>query len=225
MIYGYIRVSTDEQTDGTSLHTQKLAIKEKHHIDQWLEDGGISGSTFFFDRPSIQGINFQAGDEIICYTPDRWSRDSLNSLKALKALTDVDVQVTSITTGKMNKCSSTENFVNTLMGGVSQLERENIIERCARGRNSKRGRCIAQDSVGGFVGGRVPFLHYVEGEGKESELYKIDEYDEVVDDIFDMKASAIGYRSIAKFIHQKYGIETSHMTIKRFCEKGRKSIH
>ena len=225
MIYGYIRVSTDEQTDGTSLHTQKLAIQEKHHIDQWLEDGGISGSTFFFDRPSIQGINFQAGDEIICFDSDRWSRDSLNSLKALKILADADVQVTSLSTGHMNKCSAAQEFTNQVLGAKDQLVRKTIIENCARGRNSKRGRCIAQDSVGGFVGGRVPFLHYVEGEGKESELYKIDEYDEVVDDIFDMKASAIGYRSIAKFIYQKYGIETSHMTIKRICEKGRKSIH
>ena len=125
----------------------------------------------------------------------------------------------------MNKCSAAQEFTNQVLGAKDQLVRKTIIENCTRGRNSKRGRCIAKDSVGGFVGGRVPFLHYVEGEGKESELYKIDEYDEVVDDIFDMKSSTIGYRSIAKFIYQKYGIETSHMTIKRFCEKGRKSIH
>ena len=218
MIYGYIRVSTDEQTDGTSLHTQKLAIQEKHHIDQWLEDGGISGSTFFFDRPSIQGINFQAGDEIICYTPDRWSRDSLNSLKALKALADVDVQVTSITTGKMNKCSSTENFVNTLMGGVSQLERENIIERCARGRKAKT-------AVQGFVGGKPPFGYTVRGAGKDSRIVKLPHYDEMMNTIHDLRLDTIGYRTIAKQIEEKYGLPCSHMTIKRICEKGRKSIH
>ena len=218
MIYGYIRVSTDEQTDGTSLHTQKQAIQEKHRIDHWREDGGISGSTFFFDRPSIQGINFQAGDEIICFDSDRWSRDSLNSLKALKIFTDADVQVTSLSTGHMNKCSAAQEFTNQVLGAKDQLVRKTIIENCARGRKAK-------SAVQGFVGGKPPFGYTVRGTGKDSRIVKLPHYDEMINTIHDLRLDTIGYRTIAKQIEEKYGLPCSHMTIKRICEKGRKSIH
>ena len=34
MVYGYIRVSTEEQ----NLENQKKAISELYHIDQWIEE-------------------------------------------------------------------------------------------------------------------------------------------------------------------------------------------
>ena len=49
-IYGYIRVSTEDQIDNTSLETQKSMIEGVAKANQlpdnkivWLEDGGISG--------------------------------------------------------------------------------------------------------------------------------------------------------------------------------------
>ena len=58
-IYGYKRVSTDEQVKGTSLQTQKTMIEgvaKSNLLDEnaivWLEEKGISGGKKFFERPA-----------------------------------------------------------------------------------------------------------------------------------------------------------------------------
>ena len=59
-IYGYIRVSTEDQIDNTSLETQKSMIEGVAKANQlpdnkivWLEDGGISGVKPFMERPAV----------------------------------------------------------------------------------------------------------------------------------------------------------------------------
>jgi DNA invertase Pin-like site-specific DNA recombinase len=55
-VYGYIRVSTDEQVTGTSLDEQRrqitgLAMASGLELDNILSDPGISGSMSLFERP------------------------------------------------------------------------------------------------------------------------------------------------------------------------------
>ena len=45
MIYGYIRVSTEEQ----NLENQKKAISEKYEIDEWVEEK-VSGTVDYTKR-------------------------------------------------------------------------------------------------------------------------------------------------------------------------------
>jgi DNA invertase Pin-like site-specific DNA recombinase len=58
-IYGYVRVSTDEQVkSGISLETQKQQItdfvREKYNreVDQFFADEGVSGTHAVLDRPA-----------------------------------------------------------------------------------------------------------------------------------------------------------------------------
>ena len=58
-VYGYTRVSTEEQAAGTSLNDQRrvitgLAMASDVPADDivWLEDGGVSGVISVFDRPA-----------------------------------------------------------------------------------------------------------------------------------------------------------------------------
>ena len=66
MIYGYTRVSTDEQAGGTSLQTQQRQITGVAMAADltsdivWLSDAGISGATDFFSRPAVATLDFGA---------------------------------------------------------------------------------------------------------------------------------------------------------------------
>ena len=61
-VYGYARVSTLSQADNTSIADQErqvagLAMIENLKIKKFLKDVGVSGSTNFFERPSIKDID------------------------------------------------------------------------------------------------------------------------------------------------------------------------
>ena len=56
MIYGYIRVSTDEQTDGTSLHTQKLAIQESTTLTNGLKMVAYLARRFSLTAPASRAV-------------------------------------------------------------------------------------------------------------------------------------------------------------------------
>ena len=93
-IYGYKRVSTDEQVKGTSLQTQQTIIEgvaKSNLLDEnaivWLEDAGVSGAKdgeCFYTRPAIKDIKFESGDIIIVSDTDRFNRDAIDSLVTVK---------------------------------------------------------------------------------------------------------------------------------------------
>jgi DNA invertase Pin-like site-specific DNA recombinase len=91
MNYGYIRVSTTEQVEGTSLETQRRqilgnAMTHDLTIDHWIEDAGISGAMKFFDRLAAHGVELQPGDTIVVAKLDRFSRDAADALSSIETM-------------------------------------------------------------------------------------------------------------------------------------------
>jgi DNA invertase Pin-like site-specific DNA recombinase len=76
-VYGYIRVSTDEQVNGTSLDEQRrqitgLAMTVGLALDNILSDPAISGSVALFERPGGRRLAALApGDVVIAAKLDR----------------------------------------------------------------------------------------------------------------------------------------------------------
>ena len=84
---GYLRVSTEAQTEKYGLDLQKQKIIERANkdgatIDRWYIDGGYSGSKL--DRPDIQrlleDVEFGIVKSVYVYKLDRMSRDTIDAL-------------------------------------------------------------------------------------------------------------------------------------------------
>ncbi|MEA4821412.1 MAG: recombinase family protein, partial [Erysipelotrichales bacterium] len=86
MIYGYLRVSTDEQ----DAQNQTLGIKVKAKqlglsISEWIEDSGVSGSKEPEDRKlGIILDNMQSGDIIITSELSRLGRKTFMVMRILE---------------------------------------------------------------------------------------------------------------------------------------------
>jgi site-specific DNA recombinase len=208
MIYGYTRVSTEEQAEGTSLATQAVAIAQRYKIDAWLEDAGVSGTVYLFDRPSMQEVELRPGDLIVCYDPSRFSRDHYNGERALHELTNLDVQVTSIQLGDMNKTNACQRGASRVMSVVADIYREELLEKTKIGRRAKRER-------GGFIGGEAPWGCRVEGKGKESKVVELPFRREAIGMMRVLRDEGKSYRDIAQLVTAKYKLPTSHMKVKR----------
>ena len=208
MIYGYTRVSTEEQADGTSLATQAVAIAQRYKIDAWLEDAGVSGTVYLFDRPSMQEVELRPGDVIVCYDPSRFSRDHYNGERALHELTNLDVQVTSIQLGDMNKTNACQRGASRVMSVVADIYREELLEKTKIGRRAKRARS-------GFIGGQAPWGCVVQGKGKEAIVVELPQRREAIGKMRELRDAGKSYRDIAQLISTQYNLATSHMKVKR----------
>lgn len=171
MIYGYTRVSTAEQTNGSSIEDQERRIKGAAMVrgdpePRIFSDPGISGSVPLASRPGGAALLavLERGDTIIAAKLDRLfrsARDALTVVDELRAR-GVDVVLVDIGTDAVTSNGVAKMFF-TIMAALAEFERERIAERTNDGRKGKRRR-------GGFVGGRVPYGYRVEGAGRDAAL-------------------------------------------------------
>ncbi len=99
-IYGYVRVSTDEQVkSGISLETQKQQISEfvrekyNREVTEFFADEGISGTHAVLDRPASRDMTdvIDRHDVVICTRLDRLSRSSSDLLGLIPVLQDIGI--------------------------------------------------------------------------------------------------------------------------------------
>ena len=99
-IYGYVRVSTDEQVkSGISLETQMQQIrefvKEKYNreVDKFFADEGVSGTHAVLERPASRDMTdvIDRHDVVICTRLDRLSRSSSDLLGLIPVLQDIGI--------------------------------------------------------------------------------------------------------------------------------------
>lgn len=161
MNVGYLRVSTENQTEKYGLDLQKNKIieraeKEGDKIDKWYIDGGYSGSTL--DRPDIQRLleDSKNGhiEKVYIYKLDRVSRDTIDTLVILyRTLPEYNVKIVSATE-ELSLDTPMDKMkigIDALMG---QYEREIISMR------TKAGMLERVKSGLWMGGGRVPFGYY-----------------------------------------------------------------
>ena len=154
----YTRVSTTDQADkGYGLDVQKERCRGMIISKGWTEvglyeDAGISGTYGPAKRPALARMisDIEGGkiDVVVVNSLDRLARKTILVLELVNKFLELGV---SIVSSKESLDTSTPmgKFALTLSAGISQLERDTIVERTTAGRE-KRGK------LDGEKGGVIP---------------------------------------------------------------------
>ena len=212
-IYGYKRVSTDEQVKGTSLQTQKTMIEgvaKSNLLDEnaivWLEEKGISGGKKFFERPAIEDIEFEKGDIIIVAALDRFNRDVVDCLTTVKEFKKLGISL--IINGHGDVTDDTNiysTFMMQIMAVFAEWERVKIKERQTRGIKEKRER-------GGYLGGMNPWGCDKIGKGQMAVLQQKPERRRAIEAMVRLYQDEGKSRPIAEYVSNKF-LKVTHQTV------------
>ncbi len=212
-VYGYIRVSTDEQVNGTSLDEQRrqitgLAMASGLELDNLLSDPGISGSVSLFERPGGRRLAALApGDVVIAAKLDRLFRSALDALRTVEVWERTGVRL--IINGHGEVTDQGNPFGRLMLEMLAVFaghERRMIRERLAEGRKAKKAK-------GGHIGGTRPFGYTVFGTGKDATLIPRPEEQAAIVTIKKLRADGMSLRKIVDEVGARHGIKLSHMTV------------
>ena len=186
-IYGYCRVSSDEQAKhGTSLNEQKKTITKMSMYlfdkepDGFYVDDGVSGTLDFDNRPEGKELkrNLEPNDVVLVAKLDRLIRrlsvlcnirDDFNELNIHLFAHDILGGAESITT---SKSPNVNMFVN-MMGTFAEWDKEETARKLYQGKMA----CVEQ---GRHIGGGVTFGYELVKEGKHKYLKEIPEEQEII---------------------------------------------
>lgn len=140
-ICGYVRVSSDAQTENYSIPQQKKAIENYCTAKGWdlikiYVDGGFSGANM--ERPALQELidNIKLYDLVLVFKLDRLSRKQKDTLTLIDLFESNNCKFASI-----QENFDTSTPLGMAMVGIlstfAQLEREQIKERMALGRRGR----------------------------------------------------------------------------------------
>lgn len=183
LVFGYVRVSTENQLENYSIEEQVQRIEAYCKAKDWgllkiYTDGGFSGGNT--DRPALQqmlqAIRENHIDAVVVYKLDRLSRSQKDTLTLIEdAFLAYDTDFVSI---NENFDTSTP-FGRAMIGILSvfaQLEKDQITERFTMGR-------IGRSKAGYFHGGgNIPFGYLYENGELVVDPYKA----AIVQEIFDL---------------------------------------
>jgi len=185
---GYVRVSTDKQADhGVSLEAQEAKIRAMAVV-QLIVDGGESAKNL--NRPGMERlltlVNERKVDAVIIAKLDRLTR-SVKDLCGLLDLFDKKGIALISVAESLDTGSAAGRLVITIMGAVSQWERETIGERTrdAMQHMKSNGVCVGNIEYG-FR--RAPDGEHLEPDPQEQE---------VLSAIRDLRAGRCTLRGIA----------------------------
>lgn len=227
-IYGYVRVSTEEQAvNGISLETQKEKInkfvKEKFNreVDQFFVDAGVSGTVPITNRPASRELTdvMDEHDIVISTRLDRLSRTTTDLLHMIPIFEQSGVTYylceqfgeMPVVYPKLKTKNSLETRFNMeamanqimimVLSAVAEIEHGSTVDKFKEGK-------LAWAPKGYSVGGSAPYgFRKVEEKVKSgnrvkrrSKLVEIPEEQVILDFIFKLRAKKLGARRIAKQI-------------------------
>ena len=137
-LYGYARVSTDEQTTALQLDALRAAGVSEGNV---FADDGVSGSTVASSRASFKRLLsvLVPGDTLVVYSVSRVGRSTADVLGLLTALGKRGVLFRSLTE-PFDTTTPMGTFVLTVLAAVAQLDREMLSERTKAGLAASRAR-------------------------------------------------------------------------------------
>jgi site-specific DNA recombinase len=162
----YCRVSSDEQQERGTIENQiefatKYCDLHQLNIIDWYKDDGVTGTIPLEERPEgtrlLQDAQNSLFDIILVYKLDRFSRAARIVLNAVHELGKSNVQVRSMTE-PFDTSTPSGQFALTVLAGVAELDRANILERMWHGANRAA-------RLGKWLGGIVPYGYIVNEEG------------------------------------------------------------
>jgi DNA invertase Pin-like site-specific DNA recombinase len=213
-VFGYVRVSTTEQVDNTSMQEQKRQIEGNaltHNlvIDQFIEDGGVSGADPFFARLSANGVTLEQGDTVIVAKLDRFSRDLLDALQSIKKCKELKIKL--IINGHGDVTDSSNIYAQLMLEILCSFaghERRVLKERQKQGQAAKR-------KAGGHLGGSAKFGYAIQGTGQAATLVAKPEEQAALKYAKEMRATGISFRAISNILKTSHGVIVSHEAIRR----------
>lgn len=157
----YVRVSTEDQAERGTIESQieyaeKYCDLNKIKIAKIYKDDGITGTLPLQDRPAgselLNDAKNNVFDTLLVYKLDRLGRVTRVILNAIYDLEQYNVKLKSMTE-PFDTGDASGRFLLTMLAGVADLERSNILERMWLGanRSAKEGK---------WLGGIVPYGYF-----------------------------------------------------------------
>jgi|TARA_B100000085_G_scaffold272445_2_gene286899 site-specific DNA recombinase len=228
-IYGYIRVSSEQQVkDGSSLDEQKRSIEEfvankygGRKVDKFFTDAGISGMKPLLERPGSRELTdtMDANDVIVATKLDRLARSFLEMVNMVPTLEEsgitlffcdmfADIPVVlpkeKAKTGleaKMDMTRLANQNLLTNMAQFAEIEREMIMSRLNGGK-------LVYAEKGYSIGGQTPFGYTKEyddsGSRRRTKLVPVPKEQEVLKHIYALREKGLGARKIATQIQNSH---------------------
>jgi len=196
---GYIRVSTEEQVrEGISLEVQEDKVKkyaDLHNLrlTEIIRDEGKSDKDL--DREGMQKVitlcKDRSVDHLIVYKMDQLTRRTSDLLTLVEEVFKPNkVQFHSITE-RVDTSTAQGKFFLTIIGAMSQMERDLISERTSEALRYKISR---GENVG------APPLGFL---AEDKKLYRVDGEFEVVEHIKRLKRKKLSLRQIANRLNEQ----------------------
>jgi DNA invertase Pin-like site-specific DNA recombinase len=220
MIYGYVRVSTIEQTSGSSLADQQTRIKgvammRGGKVAEIFTDGGVSGAVPLSERPAGRVLmdSIQAGDVIIASKLDRLFRSASDALLQAERFKGqgVDLIVADMGSDPVTQNGTSRMFFG-MLALMAEFERDRIRERQREGIKGKKAK-------NGYIGGRRPYGFQIVGTGRDALLVEDEREQEAIRTIHALRETGAGYMKISMALQAQGYPYISHMGIKRVCER------
>lgn len=185
MIFGYHRVSTDDQKSSLEIQqrqTKGLAMIRTPDLYGYASytDEDVSGSVPLAARPKggemLQAA--QKGDVLVATKLDRMFRSAKDALIVMEQLNTRGIQVVlmDISTEPISDDNHIAHLFFTMAAAFAEFERRQIAGRMREGKKAKLRR-------GGHVGGEAPYGFALQGEGRDSVLVPVSEEQTVVAEV------------------------------------------
>lgn len=196
--YGYIRVSSVEQTKGTSLSEQQRQIESYASLKEIellgvIVDPAIKGETPIHLRPNgkllIEAIDNGAIDTVIICKLDRAFRSASDCLVKVEEWQKkgIGLHILNISGQTVDTTSPMGKFFITMMAGAAELEKNLIKERCNNGRAARRAE--------GKLIGSLPYGYVLAEDCKT--LLPVPDQQEALSLIYTLRDSSYSLRNIA----------------------------
>lgn len=222
--YGYTRVSTLEQTHGSSLEEQArridgIALLRGLKITRIFEELSVSGSLALEQRAHGRQLlaSLKPGDTLVVAKLDRAFRNAAEALTKAEAWKRQHIK---LIIADMGPDPVTDNGVAKLFFGmlalVAEFERERILERTLEGRRAKAAK-------GGHIGGSAPFGYRVDSSGKQARLVEVPVQQAALDTIRGL-CGRLSLRGIAKIVEQQHSLKLSHEAVRRVCRSVNQNV-
>jgi site-specific DNA recombinase len=206
-LFGYCRVSTDNQRDDGTIALQEQALAEHctaqgYELVRTFRDEGISGAKELDNRPGLASLfdclEQDSGiDGVIIYKLDRLARDLYIQEHLIRKLAQTGRRILSTKEPDLDGTDPMRKAFRQFMGIVSELEKAFITMRLSGGRLNKARK-------GGYAGGGVALGYKAE----DKELALDNATAATVRLIFSLRRKRAGYRAIARTLNAQ-GIPTA----------------
>jgi site-specific DNA recombinase len=177
---GYIRVSSTDQTDNTSLDAQRRQIEnycalKGIHLVEVFSDPGVSGGKPLVQRPAggqlVEKICHREIDCVVLPKLDRGFRSASDCLNVIEAwqIQGISLHIIDLGGNSVDTTSPAGKFMISVLAAAAEMERSMIAERCNAGRKARKaaGQRIGEIGFGFDLGpdGRTLIPNEKEQEG------------------------------------------------------------